>query len=293
MRARTVAAALLAALAVALPGAAPAVAGPVKLRILLTNDDGYTAPGIRAVAAALTAAGHDVTIVAPAVNNSGVGTKQGYEPTLRAREAEPKIWAVEGTPGESVLFGLHHVFAAAQPDLVVSGTNFGPNVAAVANHSGTVGGAITALDYGLPALAVSTDLDLSGKPEPTLRAIPLTAQFTARLVGHLAARSRHGELLPAGLGLNVNYPIVGDGSRPATGFRLTEQSHEPVFHPSYTPDGAGRWTMTTAIDVGNPEPGTDLHALLADRVSITPINADWNAGHRGRGPGAALAGFRG
>lgn len=204
-------------------------------------------------------------------------------------EGEHRPYARVAQQIDRVLFGLHHVFAAAPPDLVISGTNFGPNVA---NHSGTVGGAITALDYGIPAVAVSTDIDLSGRPEPTLRAIPLTARFTVRLVGHLAARARPGVLLPEGLGLNVNYPIVGDGSRPALGVRFTEQAHEPVFRPSYTPDGTGRWQMTTAIDVADPAPGTDLHALLADRVSITPVNADWNAGHSGRGA-ALLAGFRG
>ncbi|GAA4608962.1 5'/3'-nucleotidase SurE [Actinoplanes octamycinicus] len=257
--------------------ASPPSARPAPLRILVTDDDGYTAPGIRAVAAALTEAGHDVTIVAPAVNNSGVGTKQGYGPEVRARQAEPKVWAVDGTPGEAVLFGLHQVFAASPPDLVVSGANFGPNVAAVANHSGTVGAAITALDYGIPAIAVSTDLDLTGDPQPTLRAMPLAAAFTVRLVTQLRARAGRGPLLPTGLGLNVNYPLVGDGSRPARGVELTRQSHQPIFRPAYTPDGAGQWKVTVGIDAASAPPGTDLHALLADRVSITPITADWNA----------------
>ncbi|BCJ39738.1 hypothetical protein GCM10010168_78060 [Actinoplanes ianthinogenes] len=274
MRTRT--AALAASLLVALTGAAPAQAArPAGLRILVTDDDGYTAPGIRAVAAALTAAGHDVTIVAPAVNNSGVGTKQGYGPAVQAWQPEPKVWAVDGTPGEAVLFGLHQVFAAAPPDLVVSGANFGPNVAAVANHSGTVGAAITALDYGIPAIAVSTDLDPGGDPQPTLRAMPLAAAFTVRLVDHL--RSRSGPLLPTGLGLNVNYPVVGDGSRPARGIELTRQAHQPIFRPTYRPDGPGQWKVTVAIDTAAAARGTDLHALLADRISLSPINADWNA----------------
>ncbi|WIM93337.1 5'/3'-nucleotidase SurE [Actinoplanes oblitus] len=258
--------------------AAPAgTARRAPLRILVTDDDGYTAPGIRAVAAALTAAGHDVTIVAPAANNSGVGTKQGYGPAIRAWQAEPKVWAVDGTPGEAVLFGLHQVFGTNPPDLVVSGANFGPNVAAVANHSGTVGAAITALDYGIPAIAVSTDLDLSGDPQPTLRAMPLAAAFTVRLADHLRSRSGRGPLLPAGLGLNVNYPLVGDGSRPARGVELTRQDHQPVFRPAYTPDGAGQWKVTVTIDAAAAPRGTDLHALLADHISIAPITADWDA----------------
>lgn len=78
------------------PAPAPVPAGP--LRILLTNDDGYNAPGIRLAFARLTAAGHDVTIVAPLTNQSGAGTKTSNSPSLTVRHPEPKVWAVDGTP---------------------------------------------------------------------------------------------------------------------------------------------------------------------------------------------------
>ncbi|MFJ7266928.1 5'/3'-nucleotidase SurE [Streptomyces sp. NPDC099050] len=144
-----------------LAGTAPAAASPQgapsgPLRILLTNDDGYNAPGIRTAFQLLTAAGHHVTIVAPLTNQSGTGTKVLSAPTVTVKHPEPKVWAVDGTPGDSVAFGLSEVFEGRAPDLVVSGTNFGPNVAGLANHSGTVGGAVAALEYGVPAIALST-----------------------------------------------------------------------------------------------------------------------------------------
>lgn len=111
----------------ALAGTAPAVASPqtapaastaapaAPLRILLTNDDGYNAPGIRKAFERLTAAGYDVTIVAPLTNQSGTGTKMMSAPTIAVKHPEPKVWAVDGTPGDSVAFGLSEVFEDAPP----------------------------------------------------------------------------------------------------------------------------------------------------------------------------------
>ncbi|MEJ8645897.1 5'/3'-nucleotidase SurE [Streptomyces sp. MS1.HAVA.3] len=97
------------------PSAAPATAPAGPLRILLTNDDGYNAPGIRKAFERLTAAGHDVTIVAPLTNQSGTGTKMMNAPTITVKHPEPKVWAVDGTPGDSVAFGLSEVFADRAP----------------------------------------------------------------------------------------------------------------------------------------------------------------------------------
>ncbi|MFD9636507.1 5'/3'-nucleotidase SurE, partial [Streptomyces violascens] len=131
------------ALACTVPATAAAHGEPAgPLRILLTNDDGYDAPGIRLMSQRLTAAGYDVTIVAPLTNQSGAGTKMMSATTVTVKHPEPRVWAVDGTPGDAVSFGLAEVFAGRAPDLVISGTNFGPNVAALASHSGTVGGAV-------------------------------------------------------------------------------------------------------------------------------------------------------
>ncbi|AOR36419.1 hypothetical protein BFF78_39960 [Streptomyces fodineus] len=112
--------------------APPAATAPRPLRILLTNDDGYDAPGIRMLYDRLTAAGHDVTIVAPLTNQSGAGTRLSSAPTIGVRHPQPKVWAVDGSPADAVGFALAAVFAHGAPDLVVSGTNSGPNLAAMA-----------------------------------------------------------------------------------------------------------------------------------------------------------------
>ncbi|GAA0666644.1 hypothetical protein GCM10010193_17860 [Kitasatospora atroaurantiaca] len=294
-RALPMAAALLCtpALSGALPAAAadkPAAAAP--LRILLSNDDGYNAPGIRAVYDRLTAAGYDVTIVAPLRNNSGAGTKINSAPTVTVQHPEEHVWAVDGTPGDSVLFGLYQVFKDKAPDLVISGTNFGPNYAVLANHSGTVGAAVAALENGVPAIAVSTDA--GSNPQATLNAMLPTADFTAKLVGRLKERSKSGRLLPEGVGLNINHPVIGaDGTGTAKGVALTTQDSQRLLTPSYTPAGGNTWNVSVAFKLETPSRGSDLEALQDGRIAISPMTADWNAGPADAAQAAAvLAGLR-
>lgn len=268
----------------ALAGTAPAVASPQTapagpLRILLTNDDGYNAPGIRKAFERLTAAGHDVTIVAPLTNQSGTGTKMMNAPTITVKHPEPKVWAVDGTPGDSVAFGLAEVFADDAPDLVVSGTNFGPNVAGLATHSGTVGGAVTALEAGVPAIALSTGGPSAPDPVTTVNAMGPTLDFAVKLIDRLRARARSGPLLPEGVGLNVNHPIVGaDGKGRAAGVATTFQDPQNFLEPDFTDAGDGTWKVSVTVNLQPAAKGGDVEAVSAGRIAVSPMNPDWNTG---------------
>lgn len=283
----------------ALAGTAPAAAAPQApptgpLRILLTNDDGYDAPGIRMLFQRLTAAGHDVTIVAPLTNQSGTGTKMTSSSTVRVEHPEPRVWAVDGTPGDSVSFGMSEVFADRAPDLVVSGTNFGPNVAALATHSGTVGGAVAALEHGVPAIAVSTGGLTVPVPEPIFNAMRPTNDFTVKLIERLQAKAKNGPLLPEGVGLNVNHPVVGaDGKAAARGAAVTTQDPQPVLKADYADSGDGTWKVSVKVVEAPAQKGGDVEAISADKVSIAPISPNWNTGKADFGKTAALlAGLR-
>lgn len=269
-----------AAAAVASPqaGQAPAPAGP--LRILLTNDDGYNAPGIRIAFDRLTAAGYDVTMVAPLTNQSGAGTKTSNAPSLKVSHPEPKVWAVDGSPGDSVAFGLSEVFEGKAPDLVVSGTNFGPNVAGLATHSGTVGGAIAGLEGGVPAIALSTGGVAAPDPVTTVNAMGPTLDFAVKLIERLRLHARPGgPLLPKGVGLNVNHPVVGaDGKGTAAGVASTFQDPQPVLKADFTDAGDGTWKAGVKVDLRTPARGGDVEAVSAGKIAISPMNADWNTG---------------
>ncbi|MEU6950554.1 5'/3'-nucleotidase SurE [Streptomyces sp. NPDC046316] len=281
--------------AVASPQTAPASARPAApLRILLTNDDGYNAPGIRKAFERLTAAGHDVTIVAPLTNQSGTGTKMSNAPTITVKHPEPKVWAVDGTPGDSVAFGLSEVFEGDAPDLVVSGTNFGPNVAGLATHSGTVGGAVAALESGVPAIALSTGGLSVPDPVTTVNAMGPTLDFAVKLIDRLRVRAKSGPLLPKGVGLNVNHPVIGtDGKGTAAGMSTTFQDPQTLLEPDFTDSGDGTWKVEVTVDLRSPAKGGDLEAVSTGRIAVSPINANWNTGPADHATTSALiAGLR-
>nr|WP_237545590.1 5'/3'-nucleotidase SurE [Streptomyces sp. SID1046] len=264
------------------------------MRILLTNDDGYNAPGIRKAFERLTAAGHDVTIVAPLTNQSGTGTKMLSGPSITVKHPEPKVWAVDGTPGDSVAFGLAEVFAGDAPDLVVSGTNFGPNVAGLATHSGTVGGAVAALEHGVPAIALSTGGVAAPDPVTTVNAMGPTLDFAVKLIDRLRTRARSGALLPQGVGLNVNHPVVGaDGKGTAAGVAATFQDPQTLLEPDFTDAGDGTWKVTVKVDLRPAAKGGDIEAVTANRIAVSPMSPNWNTGPVDQAVTAALiAGLR-
>ncbi|WP_433215086.1 5'/3'-nucleotidase SurE [Microtetraspora malaysiensis] len=257
--------------------AAPRPDSARPLTILLSNDDGYSAPGIKAVFDKLTAAGHDVTIVAPAANQSGASAKRTVEDghQVTAKKVSDKVWAVNGTPADSVLFGLGHVLAGGKVDLVVSGTNLGQNVGGIVNNSGTAGAAVTAIDLGVPAIAVSTEFDFDNMRN-TIANMPATADFVTRLVARLQRTARGGRLLPGHAGLNVNYP-TRPGLASPTGVAFTRQTREELFGVAYKPSGGDTYTMKVSYTETEGEAGSDLAALARGKVSITPIDADWTA----------------
>lgn len=276
--------ALLAAMTPALAGVAAAGAGTGRQggapTILLTNDDGYRAPQLQALDTALTAAGFQVTVVAPCHDRSGAGTGQHYRGTMQVHHPANDTWAVCGTPPDAVAFGLQRVFHDAPPDLVVSGINPGQNIGAIATHSGTTSAAVTAEQLGVPSIAVSTAFNMHSHP-PTLGSVPDTAAFTVQLVRRLQQRSRAGRLLLAGVALNVNYPAV---TQPR-GLAITRQGRTAFIAPDFRParkDDCADCYRVQPSPQDRPEPvrHADTTALAHGKISITPLDGDWTAASR-------------
>lgn len=251
--------------------------GPERLHILLTNDDGWDAPGITAVYDELVGAGHHVVLVAPATNQSGKGAALTFGGSLTVAQPADGKYAVTGTPVDAAEFGLSAVFDENDPpDLVISGTNVGENVAEGIIHSGTVGAAVNALADGVPAIAVSTEVD-----GDDVGPFAETAQFVVRLVDRLQDRAHRGDLLPDGIGLNVNYPLVEDGGQPE-GVAATETGRG-LFDLDYAgalpePGQSSSFTFEYGLGLSADVRNSDLAALEADLVSISPIEADYDAG---------------
>jgi 5'-nucleotidase len=311
---RTLVLAFALALAAA-PGAARA------LDVLLTNDDGYLNPGINTVRDALCAAGHQVTMVAPAVNQSGRGgsintgalsSSSAMALTLQASDACGDTYSLAGptaagtyggTPVDSLKAGLDVV--GVEPDLVVSGNNFGQNLGKpTSNSSGTVGAALQAAYEGIPAIATSVGVITGESPAfpSTLASFVPAANFIVRLIAALEA-APGTRLLPRHVALlNVNFPVPYTG---ITGVEITQLGDQaelalPIFDrsvgfpPLLPPNPAQPSCATLAVGqscsvgvgfISLPGPDTapkaDTDAFRGSRISITPMDGDMTAGPLG------------
>ncbi|MEU5060133.1 MULTISPECIES: 5'/3'-nucleotidase SurE [unclassified Streptomyces] len=268
------------------PAASKSAGCPGSLDILLTNDDGYAAPGINALYDALRKAGHHVTMVAPLTNQTGKGGSIAYSGTLGVTHPVPgdnDIWAVDGTPADAVAFGIATVFADRAPDLVVSGTNSGTNLSLTTNHSGTLGAATTALDRGVPTIAVSTahpaefDRDWDGAGGPDFAG---TASLTERIVGTVQRTATDCDhLMPRHEGLNVNYPSVR-----YRGVREAEFGDIDTIPTTYTQDGEGKYTvgydlspLQDAAEGTSGRTTVDYELVARGYASITPLDGSLSA----------------
>jgi 5'/3'-nucleotidase SurE len=277
--------AALLALAACAQAPAPRAAGvrARSLRILLTNDDGVSAPGLLSLREALAAKGHAIVVVAPNANRSGSSLSVTTHGVLAVRELEPGVFAVDGSPADCVLLALERI-VPGQVDLVVSGVNFGQNVGTQTAVSGTVGAAITAAGLGVPAIAVSQTVDPDDVRE-TPRFMPDAAAFTAVLVAALAARE--GPLLPPGVVLNVNHPARHRDA--VAGVRLTRQGHSTLYRLSYTPEGRSYRVDFVRNREQDPIADSDTTALVEGYISLTPLDGSWTAGDEVMKPLRALA----
>lgn len=175
------------------------------MKVLVTNDDGVRARGLRALATGLVEAGHDVSIVGPLTQHSGGGTGIGGEimgALVRTTRIDDEqlpgvpILGIDGPPAAAVLAVVHGLVSeqlGGPPDFVVSGINSGHNLGRLALHSGTLGAASTAALYGLPAIAISCSPDPTGQYEAA-------ADFCARLLATYSGDWPVGEIL------NINFP---------------------------------------------------------------------------------------
>lgn len=231
-------------------------------RILLTNDDGIHAAGLKALETAVANVG-EVCVVAPLNEQSGTSRALTLRHPLRYREAGPNRFAVEGTPTDSVMLALAHLLDF-RPDLVISGINSGPNLGENIFYSGTVAAAAEGARHGIPAIALSVtervNIDYSA-----------AARFGARLAERVL-----GDGLPAGVALNVNVPHPSYG-----GIEITRQSPKisrNVMLGGQDPRGRPYFWMHEEVPVDIAEPGTDYAAVRDGKVSITPLRFDYTAG---------------
>lgn len=231
------------------------------MRILVSNDDGYRAPGLAALARAMAQLG-EVTVVAPERNRSGASNSLTLDHPLRVQVGDNGYFFVDGTPTDCVHLAVTGLLEH-EPDLVISGINAGANMGDDVLYSGTVAAAMEGRFLGLPAIAVS----LTGQE-------PQHYATAAEVAKRLVIRLQH-QPLPADTILSVNVP---DAPWEAiTGYEATRLGHrhksEPVVK-SEDPRGRVIYWVGAAGPEEDAGPGTDFHAVRYGRVSITPLQVD-------------------
>ncbi len=236
------------------------------MRILVSNDDGVDAPGIRILATALREAGHEVRVVAPDRDRSGASNSLTLDQPIRVVQQDASTWRVHGTPTDCVHLALTGMFGDQdEPDIVVSGINNAANLGDDVIYSGTVSAAMEGRFLGLPAVAVSL---VSQDHAP--QHFETAAAAAVRIVARLAQ-----DPLPADTILNVNVPDLP--WQALAGFEATRLGNRHRAEGCIrAPEPRGRTFYW--IGPAGPEqdagPGTDFDAVRRGAVSVTPIQVD-------------------
>ncbi len=234
-----------------------------QLRILVTNDDGVDAPGIKLLEKIARKISNDVWVVAPAGNQSGVGHKFTLGTELSLDQRDSHVFAIEGTPADCVVIGMTHVLKAKPADIVLSGINRGQNIADIIHCSGTAAGAREGVLQGALGIALSQSMDFSNE----------------QLIDWECAE-RHGEavirsIIENGAGkdvyYNVNFPRCAaddvSGVEVVPHQRFSEAAFE--YYPS---DNDGKFFVTILKTPTPLDADADCVRLLEhNAITVTPV----------------------
>ncbi|WP_270729733.1 5'/3'-nucleotidase SurE [Shimia sp. Alg240-R146] len=249
------------------------------MRILVTNDDGINAPGLKVledIAHDVAGADGEVWVVAPAFEQSGVGHCISYtHPTMIAKMGDRR-YAAEGSPADCVLAGVHDVMKDAPPDLILSGVNRGNNSAENALYSGTLGAAIEGALQGIPSIAISQFLGPANytAEDPFEAAGAFGADVVRKILGATPANAEAYHLF-----FNVNVPpVLADGVK---GIRVATQGLREGTRFSVEPHNSPSGRRFLWAKGGNQQvataPGSDAALNLDGYISVTPMRADLTA----------------
>jgi len=231
----------------------------MKPRIIVSNDDGITGPGLMPLLRAMKKIGHAIAVVPDKERSAGSHALTIRRP-IRMRRIADDLYATDGSPADCMRLGVIEIFKG-KVDLAVSGINRGWNIGEDVTYSGTVAAAREAVLFGLPAIAFSQEassLSYDG-------AVPFCSKF-ARLV----LKSR----LPPGICLNVNFPKVKPGAKPRPVIAsLGRHYYLRQVRKKTDAEGPAYWLESEPSKREHPE-DSDIALVHAGRITITPLHVD-------------------
>ncbi|MFY9351833.1 MAG: 5'/3'-nucleotidase SurE [Sphingobium sp.] len=238
------------------------------MRILLTNDDGVHAPGLRILEQIARCFSDDIWIVAPSEEQSGAGHSLTLTRPLRIRKHGEKHYSVTGTPTDAVMMAVGHLMKEAKPDLILSGVNRGANLAEDVTYSGTVAAAMEGAISGIKSIALSQVYAREGMGD----AVPFAAALAwgERVLRPLIDMPPSPRLL-----FNVNFPAIEPEA--VKGVRVVRQGFHDVDRTriveSTDPRGYRYYWFGLGSSDAVPE-GSDLGAIAEGYVTVTPLHYD-------------------
>jgi len=247
----------------------------MKPSILLTNDDGVSSVGLWAAYEALAPIA-DVTVVAPATQQSAVGRSISIFEPLRASHIVMNgipAWSVAGKPTDAVIIGLYAL--KLNPTLIVSGINIGENLSFESiMTSGTVGAALEGSNQGTKGIAFSLQVEDQGDKFDDPRYNGQNFDAAKNIVRDVVSRILAQEFCPHADVINVNIPSVVKGGYEVT--RLARKLFHTGVEKRFDPRGRPYFWINGPL-IEDAEEGTDVHAIRKGNISVTPITLDCTA----------------
>lgn len=235
------------------------------LRILITNDDGYRAEGIKLLEDIARQLTDDVWVIAPAEQQSGKGHALTYRDPLRLKQLAEQRYCVNGTPTDCMIIGLRKLLRDTPPDFVLSGINNGENVAESITQSGTIGAAMEAVLHGIPAIALS---------QVTMESYPadwsVTKAHGLETLRHILKQTWDPNTL-----LNVNFPHTSPDQ--VAGIRVCRHGRRSEMGgmiEGIDPRGKPYYWVGVLHKETDPPEDTDLWGIINGYITVTPIGMD-------------------
>lgn len=238
------------------------------MRILLTNDDGIHAHGLRVLQSVAEKLSSDVWVCAPDTEQSAASRGVSLHHPVRLKKLSEKNYAVTGTPTDSVIVAMRELFADKRPDLLLSGVNRGQNLAEDVTFSGTIAGALQGMQMRVPSIALSLARGFQGAESlPWETVLTYAPDLLIRLL-------KQG--WPKQVILSINFPDRAPGQ--VQGVRITRQGYRD-YEMSHAekrkhPRGGHYFWLTYGAGLSNPPEGTDLRAIYDGYISVTPLHTD-------------------
>ena len=237
-------------------------------RILISNDDGIDAPGLKKLEAIAKKLCKEVWVIAPEVEQSATGHSLTLHSPLRIKNVSKNRYSVNGTPTDCVMMAMNNLMRDCRPDLVLAGINRGSNVGEDMTYSGTIAVAMEATLFGIPAIALSQDID---EDYVKTRINWSSAEaYTAKIIKKVTSVAWSHDVL-----INVNFPHVPKTK--VTGIEITREGRRKIgdeIIESSDPRGEPYYWIGAQQNSARYPAGTDLAAIQNGAVSVTPLSLD-------------------